>query len=148
MTLKDSQQRFIEEYLVDNNGTQAAIRAGYSVNTAASQASRLLRNAQVRAALDAAIAEQSERTGITADRVLQEYADLAFADPHDAAALNAKVRALDALGKHLGLFRENLNVSVAVEHTIPEETARDARDIIESLSIEAHDAPLASPPVC
>ena len=78
--LTAKQARFIEEYLVDRNATQAAVRAGYAKSGAAEEGSRLLRNAKVRAALDAAIDAQQQRTQVTADRVLQELARLAFFD--------------------------------------------------------------------
>lgn len=79
-TLTDRQARFVEEYLVDLNGTQAAIRAGYSPRTANEQASRLLANVSVQEAVSEAQAKRSERTGITADRVLSELAKLGFSD--------------------------------------------------------------------
>jgi len=72
--------RFVEEYLKDLNGTQAAIRAGFSKASARVTASRLLRNAAVRAAIAAAKTARTERTGIDADRVLQETELLAFSD--------------------------------------------------------------------
>lgn len=78
--LAPQQQRFCEEYLVDLNGTQAAIRAGYSVRTAQEQASRLLSNVMVQAEVERLAAARSQRTQITADRVLQEIARLAFVD--------------------------------------------------------------------
>jgi phage terminase small subunit len=78
--LTPKQRAFVREYLVDLNGTQAAIRAGYSANSADVEASRLLANAKVRSAVDAAIKLRSERTDITADRVLQELAKIGFAD--------------------------------------------------------------------
>lgn len=74
------QQAFVAEYLIDLNGTQAAIRAGYSERTANEQASRLLTNVSVRSAIAEAQQKRSERTGITADRVLQELARIAFFD--------------------------------------------------------------------
>ena len=78
--LTDRQRRFVEEYLVDANGAQAAIRAGFSKNQSASAAGRLLRHPRVKEALRKAMSERSERLGITADRVLREYARIAFAD--------------------------------------------------------------------
>jgi len=78
LTLKRS--RFVEEFLVDLNGKQAAIRTGYSPRTAEVQASRLLSNAKVDAAVKQAMQARSRRTGITADRVLIELAALAFAN--------------------------------------------------------------------
>ena len=66
MTLTPKQARFVEEYLIDLNGKQAAIRAGYSPGTAEVQASRLLRNAKVRFALeDAMLARSSAHDGPT-----------------------------------------------------------------------------------
>lgn len=55
------QAAFVAEYLVDKNATQAAIRAGYSKKTAASQGERLLRNVEIRAAIDAAMQERTEQ---------------------------------------------------------------------------------------
>lgn len=78
--LNDKQQRFVEEYLVDLNATQAAIRAGYSADTAYSQGQRLLKNVEVAAALGSAMEERSQRTEITADRVLKELAKIGFSD--------------------------------------------------------------------
>ncbi|SFI69770.1 Terminase small subunit [Pseudomonas guineae] len=75
------QQRFVDEYLVDQNGTQAAIRAGYSAKTAQQMATENLLKPVVRAAIEAGLAKQQERTGITADRVLQEVARIGLFDP-------------------------------------------------------------------
>lgn len=80
MSLTDKQKRFVEQYLVDLNATQAAVRAGYSERTACEQGSRLLANVKVRAAIEAAQGKRSERTAITADMVLKEFARIAFAD--------------------------------------------------------------------
>lgn len=77
------QERFIEEYLIDLNATQAAIRAGYSPKTAQEQGARLLSKAMIRARVDEAKAERSRRTGITADRLLRELARVAFVNPSD-----------------------------------------------------------------
>jgi phage terminase small subunit len=81
--LNDRQRRFIEEYLIDLNGKQAAIRAGYSEKTANEQASRLLANVNIQEHLQKAMKEREKRTQITQDRVLQELAKLAFADIKD-----------------------------------------------------------------
>lgn len=78
--LTEKQARFVAEYLVDLNATQAAIRAGYSEDTARSQGQRLLTNVNVEAAISAAQKERSERTKITQDRVLQEFAKIGFSD--------------------------------------------------------------------
>ena len=77
------QTRFVEEYLVDLNGKQAAIRAGYRPKTAEVQASRLLRNAKVEKALEAAMLARSKRTEVSADHVVNEFARIAFANMRD-----------------------------------------------------------------
>ena len=81
--LTERQKRFVEEYLVDLNATQAAIRAGYSERTAQEQSSRLLSNVMVREAIQEAVAKRSARTEITQDRVLQELAAIGFARATD-----------------------------------------------------------------
>lgn len=63
--LTDKQRRFAEEYLVDSNATQAAIRAGYSAKTAEQQGSRLLSNVKVRAHVNGLQAKVSERVELT-----------------------------------------------------------------------------------
>lgn len=77
------QQRFVDEYLVDLNGTQAAIRAGYSAKTAAEQAYDLLRRPHIASAVAAGQAAIQERTQVTAARVVREIALIAFADPRE-----------------------------------------------------------------
>lgn len=59
------QDRFVKEYLIDLNATQAAIRAGYSPKTANEQGARLLANVSVQEAIAKAMAERSKRTGIS-----------------------------------------------------------------------------------
>ncbi|HEY5208927.1 MAG TPA: terminase small subunit [Stellaceae bacterium] len=92
--LTPKRRAFVGEYLIDFNGTQAAIRAGYKKKSAHSLGSRLLRVPAVKAALDAAIAAQAARTTVTADRVIEEYARLAFADMRRFAAWNGDSMAL------------------------------------------------------
>lgn len=89
MALNPQQQRFVEEYLVDLNATQAAIRAGYSEDTAKQQGSRLLTNVDVGKAVADAIAERSVRTRVTADRVLTELARIGFGDIRSVVAWRA-----------------------------------------------------------
>lgn len=81
--LNPKQEAFVREYLVDLNGKQAAIRAGYSPKTAEVQASRLLSHVKVQEAIAAGKQAIAERTGITLERVLEEYARIAFADIRD-----------------------------------------------------------------
>lgn len=140
------QKRFVEEYLIDLNATQAAIRAGYSPHTAKDIGCENLAKPNVAAAISQAIAERSRRTGINQDRVLQELARIGFAkitdvvDPETAkirpdasdddlaciqsikikpnefgtereVKLYDKKSALVDLGKHLGLFKDKLELN-------------------------------------
>lgn len=140
------QKRFVEEYLIDLNATQAAIRAGYSPHTAKDIGCENLAKPNIAAAISQAMAERSRRTGINQDRVLQELARIGFAkitdvvDPDTAkirpdaseddlaciqsikikpnefgtereVKLYDKKSALVDLGKHLGLFKEKMELT-------------------------------------
>lgn len=143
------QKRFCEEYLIDLNATQAAIRAGYSPETAYSIGQENLKKPEMRARIDKAMAERSKRTGVNADRVVRELAKIAFvnaadvinaedatlkkdAADEDLAAIQAvkvktfgedglereikmadKLKALELLGKHLGLFEDRLKIAAS-----------------------------------
>lgn len=74
------QEAFVREYLLDMNATQAAIRAGYSAKTAVAIGHETLRKPEVAEAIAAAQQARAARTEITADRVLQELARIAFFD--------------------------------------------------------------------
>ena len=140
------QKRFVEEYLIDLNATQAAIRAGYSPDTAGSIGAENLKKPEIKSRIDKAMAERSRRTGINQDRVLQELARIGFAkitdvvDPETAeirtdasdddlaciqsikikpnefgtereVKLYDKKAALVDLGKHLGLFKDKVELT-------------------------------------
>jgi phage terminase small subunit len=81
--LTAKQRLFCLEYLKDLNGTQAAIRAGYSERAAAPQGVRLLRNAKVKEVIEKGMKARAKRVEITADAVLQELGKLAFANMAD-----------------------------------------------------------------
>jgi phage terminase small subunit len=78
VALTNKQARFINEYIIDLNATQAAIRAGYSEKTAAKIGQENLIKPEIQEALKEAVDAQSKRTNITADRTLKEIARLAF----------------------------------------------------------------------
>lgn len=90
MALTDKQKRFCEEYLIDINATQAAIRAGYSPKTAEQTASRLLRNVKVQEYIAKRQKELSRSTQITQERVIKELALIAFSNNADYARVVEK----------------------------------------------------------
>ncbi len=112
------QERFCREYVVDMNATQAASRAGYSPRTANEQGARLLANASVKSRIAELQAEVAERLNITVDDViamlLESYRDATAAKQHGPA-----VRAVELLGKRLGMFRDR--VIVSREESMPDD---------------------------
>ncbi len=113
MSLTPKQARFVEEYLIDLNATQGAIRAGYSAKTAEVQGSRLLGNVKVREAVEAGMKARSKRTGITQDEVIQGLKKQATLEG-EGSSHSARVSAWAHLGKHLGMFTDNLNLGGSV----------------------------------
>ena len=146
--LTPKQKAFVQEYLVDLNATQAAIRAGYSTKTAYSIGQENLNKLEIQAAIQKAQQERIKRTQITQDMVVRELAKLGFSNigkyakwegdkvtlinseelsEDDLACvseisqnatqngnsvrfkLHDKRAALELLGRHLGMFRDNVN---------------------------------------
>jgi phage terminase small subunit len=95
------QQKFCEEYVVDYNGTQAAIRAGYAPRSAEVKASKLLRIDKVRSYIDQLKLKQQERTDITADRVLNEIAKLAFYNSQDFTDQQGRLKSIQDMPRGL-----------------------------------------------
>lgn len=85
------QRRFVDEYLVDLNATQAAIRSGYAPSGARTEGARLLANADISDAIAAAQLKRSQRTKITQDQVLTELAKIGFSDIRRAVRWQAQV---------------------------------------------------------
>ncbi len=83
MKLTPKQARFIQEYLIDLNAAQAAIRAGYSAKTARVIGHENLTRPDIAAAIEKAMAERAERTGLTADWVVDELRKIAGANMAD-----------------------------------------------------------------
>ena len=112
--LTDKQKRFCEEYLIDLNATQAAIRAGYKPKNARSSASENLTKPDIQQYLQQLMQQRSQRTGITADDVISELAKIAAAEDVQITG-KEKIKALELLGKHLGLFQNGADNSAALE---------------------------------
>jgi phage terminase small subunit len=114
--LTPKQAAFVQEYLVDLNGTQAAIRAGYSPKTANEQAARLLANASVQAAVTKGREKLAAKVEVTAERVLGGLLAEATADDGPMCK-SARVKAWELLGKHLGLLTDRSKVEVSGDVT-------------------------------
>lgn len=118
----EQHERFCREYLIDLNGTQAAIRAGYKKRSAASQASTLLRNPNILVRVGELRKEQRERLALNADFVVLELIDTyqKCKNPTPVKTLNPKtgkyeecgvygfdskgaLKALEQLDKHIGV---------------------------------------------
>ena len=105
--MTEKQRRFADEYLIDLNATRAYMTAYPTIkclHTAESNGSRLLRNAEVLMYIQERQQARQDRTEITQDMVLQKIAAIAFETVTDAVSVKYKLRALELLGKHLGLF--------------------------------------------
>ena len=164
MAMTKKQKLFVEEYLIDLNATQAAIRAGYSVQTAKETGYENLTKPRIRTAISKALAERSKRTGINADRIIQELAKIAFLNPssvinlqnasvldgaseEDLACISSvkikklssdtsdsiereiktydKIKALELLGKHMGMFTDKFKVEGAIPIVIQDDLGED-----------------------
>ena len=106
--LEPRQKRFCEEYLVDLNATQAAIRAGYSKRSAYSTSYENLQIYEIQRYISELTLWRSLRTQVTADRVLEELAKIAFAK--EGVKIKDKLKALDILAKHVCINEELLDL--------------------------------------
>lgn len=139
--LTDRQARFCEEYLIDLNATQAAIRAGYSEKTANRIASELLSKLDIQEKITELKAERAKRTEMTQDSVIQELAAVARAEVKGVRAVD-KLKALELLGKHLGMFVERYEVNAAeIEKRIAEAREQGKKEgtqeLLEAMPLEA-----------
>ena len=105
--LTPKQYAFVQEYLIDKNGTQAAIRAGYSPKTANEQAARLLAKVSVDQVVTSELAKLSEKAGITVEAVITTIKRL-LKSAEDTGNLHAALKACDMLAKHLGMYVERI----------------------------------------
>lgn len=139
--LTDKQARFCEEYLIDLNATRAAIRAGYSEKTAREQAAQNLSKLNIQEKIAELKAERAKRTEMTQDSVIQELAAVARAEIKGVRAVD-KLKALELLGKHLGMFVERYEVNAAeIEKRIAEAREQGKKEgtqeLLEAMPLEA-----------
>ena len=108
--LTPKQQRFVEEYLIDLNATQASIRAGYSEKTAKEIGSENLTKPNIAKAIAEAQEKLSNKAQVTVEMVVQGLLNEAK-DLSEGSTQSARVSAWAHLGKHLGMFKDK------IEHT-------------------------------
>lgn len=158
--LTDKQKKFIDEYLVDLNATQAAMRAGYKEKAAYRTGAENLRKPQIQEEIQKRMQERQQRTEVTQDMVVKELAAIAFARATDYVEirsngvcgtvvikpttnlsdqqiraiagikegangieikLNDKEKALELLGRHLGMWNDKLDIKTpAIDDSIKE----------------------------
>lgn len=190
MIVNKRQRQFCDEYLIDLNATQAAIRAGYAEKYASTNAHKLLQITAIKEKIDELMALRAKRTEITQDRVLKELAIIAFSNAADYAAVIEreafmevdghqvklldddgnpimyrtvepvltecltdeqkralsvikkgrdgfevkpydKVRALELLGKHLGMFQDKVEVTGEINNPLADLTTEELKKLIE-----------------
>ena len=180
MKLTAKQMRFVDEYMVDFNATQAAIRAGYKANTAHAIGAENLRKPKIAEEIARRQKDLQRRTEISQDRVVKELARIAFADASDYACietymyenkegtlspiqvvspkdtgalsddqraaiagikqgatgieikLHDKIKALELLGRHIGMFNDKIEVRATVENPFAGLSTEELRNVIDS----------------
>lgn len=130
--LTAKQQRFCDEYLIDLNATQAAIRAGYSEKRASEQAYQLLQKTTVQNHIAELQKEREKRTEITQDSVLHELALIAFAKASDYARVVEKDAMVEVDGNMVPVLDEDGNQVKyrTVEPILTDELTEDQKKAI------------------
>ena len=105
--LNVKRRKFVQEYILDLNGQQAAIRAGYSEKAAKVTASRLLSDANVQAEIQKAMDIRAKRTSITADYVIKSISEVSD-EARTAGEFSAALKGYELLGRHLKLFTDRV----------------------------------------
>lgn len=143
--MNDKQKRFCDEYLIDLNATQAAIRAGYSEKTAYSIGWENLRKPEILEYLSKRQKDRQKRTEVDQSKVVEEYSKIAFVDLENDPLVNYglvkadhKLKALDKLGQHIGMFTDkveltgNVDVAMVDKRHIMEKRLEELRNEHES----------------
>lgn len=118
--MTEKQKKFCDEYLIDLNATQAAIRAGYSKRTAYSIGVENLRKPEIQNYLERRQRERQERTEIDQDLIIKHLAMIGLLELTDSKMITGivkasdKIKALELLGKHNGMFTDKISVTTAI----------------------------------
>lgn len=112
MKLTEKQKRFVDEYLIDLNASAAARRAGYSEKTADRIGPRLVVKSCVAQAIAERLKDRQERTEVTQDFVVTNLKTIVerAMDHEDPQYMQAANKALDLLGRHLGMYTDKMTL--------------------------------------
>lgn len=113
--LTAKQKAFCREYVINHNATQSATKAEYSKKTAYSQGQRLLKKDEIKNEIERLEKKNIEKVTVTAQEILTELKRIAFDLQDEKITYKDKLRALELLGKHLGMFIEKQEVSLKAE---------------------------------
>jgi hypothetical protein len=111
MSLNARQIRFVNEYLIDFNGTKAAIRAGYSENCAGQTAYDLLILPQIHQMIESKKAEYAAAAELSAEWVLRQWKEIADTAPNENIKTRDRLQALELIAKYLGMLVEKKEIS-------------------------------------
>lgn len=136
--LTPQQALFVEEYLVDFNGTQAAIRAGYAVPSAAQQATDLLKRPHISLALKARAAQLLQRLDISQERTLEECRRIAFGDIRDLIKWTGN-RTMFVPSDELSAAQAAMVSGVKARHTVKVDPNSGARTHRHELELKTYD---------
>ena len=140
--LNPKQQRFVAEYLIDSNATQAAIRAGYASANADVTGPRLLGNVGIAAAIAAGRAKIADRLEITAESLIRDVLEIGN-EARQAESFAAALKSRDMLGNTLidgNPFEGALTVKVEGSGEKPQTALQLAREIAFALSVAMRSA--------
>lgn len=128
--LTPKQELFAKEYLKDKNATRAAKAAGYSKKTAEKIGSENIRKPEVKKEIDKGLQRQAKRIEISADKIIQEIADIAFVRMNKFEKKHKstnKLKALELVGKHFKCFVDQIEskVTATVAEVTPDQIAQE-----------------------
>jgi phage terminase small subunit len=133
---------FVDEYLVDLNGTRAAVRAGYTEASARTTASELLTKPDISAAVSKALEQRSRRTKLRADKVIRELERLAFSDIADAMEWGTKtIQTISGEEReyHGIWLKESKDIPASIRVAIKEVSEVRGKDGLLTTKIQFHD---------
>lgn len=97
-------EAFCQQYMVDNNATQAGIRAGYSAKTAGSKGTQLLQIVSIQNRLTVLQGRLAEESGVSIKKITEGFKKIAFGTLCKTLSNKHRLRALENLGKHIGFY--------------------------------------------